>query len=1518
MVTHPPTRSVEGVEKPYPPTTAEEKLARKNELKAKGLLMALPNEHQLKFNSYKTTKSLIEAIEKRFGGNKESKKKQTRFGYSNNDLYNDLKFYEAEVMGSSSITQNTQNIAFVSSNNTNSTNKAVNTAHGVSAASSKTNASNLPNVDSLSDAVIYSFFASQFNSPQLDNKDLKQIDPDDLEEMDLKWQMAMTKVECYNCHKRGHFARKCRAPKHQDNRNRKAPKRIVLVEDTISNALVSQCDGLGYDWSDQAEDGPTNFALMAYTSSSSSNSSNSDTEVSTYSKACLKSYETLKGNYDNHTKDFNKSQFNLGAYKAGLESVEARLEVYKKNEAVFKKDIKILKLDVMFRDKAITELGHKFKHAEKERDDLKLTLEKFKGSSKNLSRLLDSQQCDKSKTSLGYDSQGFDSQVLENQVNDKYNTGEGYHVVPPPYTGNFFPSKPDLHVVSESVTSLHGIAKSKVRTSETKLKTVSALIIEDWVSDRNLLSKKRVMGKSNTLGKTVKVLKEKGVIDSRCSRYMTGNMSYLSKYEEFNGGYVAFGEDPKVGKITGKGKISTQKLDFEDVYFVKELKFNLFSVSRMCNKKNGVLFTDTKCVVLSSNFKLLDESQVLLRVPRKNNMYSVDLRNVSPSGGLTCLFAKAVFDETNLWHRRLGHINYRTMNKLENKTLIEEARTMLVDSEFLTTFWAEAVNTVAISKIDHLDKFDRKADEGFFVGYSTNSRAFRIFNTRTRFVEENLHINFLKNKPNVLGTGPNWLFDIDTLSMSMNYQPVFAGNQTNGNAGTKANINAGQAKKKTVPSTQYVLLPLLTFDSQGPKSSEEEVADDAGKKSTKVPRKENEVQDPTKESDKNNQEKDVRDQEEALRKQFEQESDRLFGQREAANTNSANILSTVSSPINVVSSSFTTIDPGRERAQRNEFESMFGQDKDANGNRMFTPVSTVGSTYVYLGGSILINAATLPNYDLPTDHLMPDLEDITDLQDTKIFRGAYDDEVEGAEDDFNNLEFITVVSPIPTTKIHKDHPKEQIIRDPLSALQTRRMTKTSQEHAMMEVKSAFLYGTIEEEVYVCQPLGFEDLHFSNKVYKVEKALYGLHQAPRACQDKYVADILKKFDFSLVKITSTLIETNKALLKNEEAMDVDVHLYRSMIGSLMYLTASRPDIMFAACACARFQVTPKVSYLHDVKRIFIYLKGQPKLGLWYPRDSSFNLEAFLNSDYARASLDRKSTTRGCQFLGKRLISWQCKKQTIVANSTTKAEYVFAASCCGQRMNEEEMFRVDDLDGGEVIMDATASEEVEQSTKIAEKEVSIANPVTTVGEVVTTAKAKPKARGVIVQEPSEFKTTSSSQPSQVPHAKAKDKGIMVESKKPLKNKNQIPFDEEVARKLKAQIKAKMEEEERIAREKHEANIAERSKKTKEEVTEGSSKRARDELEQESAKRQRLEKEDDSAELKRCMEIVLEDDDDVTVKATPLSSKSLTIVDYEIYKEGKKRYFKIIRADGNSQSCLTFSTMFKNFNREDLEVL
>ncbi|GJR09602.1 putative ribonuclease H-like domain-containing protein [Tanacetum coccineum] len=176
-------------------------------------------------------------------------------------------------------------------------------------------------------------------------------------------------------------------------------------------------------------------------------------------------------------------------------------------------------------------------------------------------------------------------------------------------------------------------------------------------------------------------LQDQGVIDSGCSRHMTGNMSYLTDYEEIDRGYVAFGGNPKGGKITRKCTIKTGNLDFENVYFMRELKFNLFSVSQMCDKKNSVLFNDTECIVLSPNFKLIDESQVLLRVPRKNNMYSVDLKNIVPKGGLTCLFAKATSDESKLWHRRLGHLNFKTMNKLVKGNLVRGLPSKLFEND---------------------------------------------------------------------------------------------------------------------------------------------------------------------------------------------------------------------------------------------------------------------------------------------------------------------------------------------------------------------------------------------------------------------------------------------------------------------------------------------------------------------------------------------------------------------------------------------------------------------------------------------------------------------------------------------------------------------------------------------------------------------------------------------------------------------------------------------------------------------
>ncbi|GJV62978.1 putative ribonuclease H-like domain-containing protein [Tanacetum coccineum] len=332
----------------------------------------------------------------------------------------------------------------------------------------------------------------------------------------------------------------------------------------------------------------------------------------------------------------------------------------------------------------------------------------------------------------------------------------------------------------------------------------------------------------------------------------------------------------------------------------------------------------------------------------------------------------------------------------KNKTLIEAARTMLADSKLPTTFWAEAVNTACyvqnrvlvikphnktpyelfngrpptirfmrpfgcpvtiLNTLDHLGKFDGKADEGFFVGYSVNSKAFRVFNNRTRIVEETLHITFLENKPNVAGSGPKWLFDIDTLTMSMNYKPVTAGNQANGNAGFQDDNDAGKSEKKAVPDHDYILLPLMT--SQGSKDAENEVNEE-----------------PANEGDKNDQ---------TLRG----ESKRLIVQERTAkiNTNSTNSVTAASSSVNAAQ-----------------------------------PMNVTS---------------------LPDDPLMPELEDIG------IFEDAYGDQDVGAEADFNNLDSTMIVSPIPTTRIHKDHLVSQIIGDLQSAPQTRRMTKQFEEHALI-------------------------------------------------------------------------------------------------------------------------------------------------------------------------------------------------------------------------------------------------------------------------------------------------------------------------------------------------------------------------------------------------------------------------------------------------------------------------------------
>ncbi|GJR69430.1 putative ribonuclease H-like domain-containing protein [Tanacetum coccineum] len=663
----------------------------------------------------------------------------------------------------------------------------------------------------------------------------------------------------------------------------------------------------------------------------------------------------------------------------------------------------------------------------------------------------------------------------------------------------------------------------------------------------------------------------------------------------------------------------------------------------MCDKKNSVLFTKTECLVLSPDFKLLDESQVLPKVPKQNNMYSFDLKNVVPSRRLTCLFAKATIDDSNLWHRRLGHINFKTMNKLVRGNLVRGLPSKLFENDHTcVAFQKRKQHKASLTKphnktpyellhgrppsisfmrpfgcpvtilntLDPLGKFDRKANKGFLIGYSINSKAFRVINTRTRKVEENQHITFLENKPNVAGSGPDWLFDIDLLTNSMNYEPDTEGNQINGIPSIKDNVDA-------VPAQQYILLPL---PSDSPQSSEDAVVDDAGKKTTKESANESERNGQENEGGASNKEGDQNVQD--LRAGL----DKLLVQQKEGYANSTNRVSTVSPSVSAVGGAYYDEDVGA-KADLNNLETTM--------NVSPIPITKIHPRWIESMQDELLQ------FRLQKVWRLVDLSKGKHAIETKwVYRNKKDER--GIE--VRNKARLVAQGYTQEEGINYDE-----VFSPVARIEAIRLFLAYASFmgfiVYQDVKSAILYGTTKEEVYVCQPPSFEDPQFPDKVYKVEKALYGLQQAPRAwyetlstyllenrfrrgtidktlfikkdkgdillvqvkqkddgifiSQDKYVADILKKFDFVTVKIASTPIETNKALLKDEEAKDVDVHLYKSMIGSLMYLTASRPDIMFDVCACARFQVTPK--------------------------DSPFDLEAFSDSDYARVSLDRKSTT-----------------------------------------------------------------------------------------------------------------------------------------------------------------------------------------------------------------------------------------------------------------------------------------------------
>ncbi|GJX62610.1 putative ribonuclease H-like domain-containing protein [Tanacetum coccineum] len=489
-----------------------------------------------------------------------------------------------------------------------------------------------------------------------------------------------------------------------------------------------------------------------------------------------------------------------------------------------------------------------------------------------------------------------------------------------------------------------------------------------------------------------------------------------------------------------------------------------------------------------------------------------------------------------------------------------------------------------LNTLDSLGKFDRKFDEGYLLGYSTSSKAFRVYNKRTKRVEENLHINFLEDQPNVAGTGPNWMFDLDFLTNSMNYIPVSVENQVNVDAGTQDSYVAGSSGKYKGPTQEYILLLLQPYRTRIPVKDvmpeDEQVLHDELEKMV-------------------TQELTAKAMDDVSRQAFEEEKKKITSQKKW-------LISTTW--ITPLFQSYSTLrihkDLQKGQILGDPNIQQFNKEEDSKG---------------FSSQQALVSYIHRQNITNHKDHQNCLFACFLSQEEPKTILQALQDESwdEAMQEELLQfkLQKVWVLVDLPYGK------KEGLliceVFAPVARIEAIRLFLAFASYMgftvyQMDVKSAFLYDTIEEEVTATTP----------------------------------------------------IESNKPLVKDEDGVDVDVHVYKSMIGSLMYLTTSRPEIMFVVCACARFQVTPKASHLNVVKRIFSYLKHQPKLGLWYPKDSPFELEAFSDSDYRGASLDKKSTTGGCQFLCRRLIYWQCKKKTIVANSTTEAEYVAAANCCGK--------------------------------------------------------------------------------------------------------------------------------------------------------------------------------------------------------------------------------------------------------------
>nr|GEX82449.1 hypothetical protein [Tanacetum cinerariifolium] len=759
--------------------------------------------------------------------------------------------------------------------------------------------------------------------------------------------------------------------------------------------------------------------------------------------------------------------------------------------------------------------------------------------------------------------------LLENQRSDKNKEGLGYN---------------------DTVTDYSRPSPAIESTSD-DLQNRNPSVTETGASPSNIVSKTFIKFVKAT-GNSQNHIDDKGYWDSGCSRHMTGNISYLSDYEPFDRGYVSFGQGGC--KITGKGTIKTD------------------------------------CIVLGRDFKLIDDTNVLLRTPRQHNMYFIDLNNIVPHKYLTCLVAKASADECMLWHRRLGKqhkascktklvnsvtkplytlhmdlfgptsdetsgilrnfiieienpkerrvkiIRCDNQGEFRNKEMNdfcsrkEAARTMLADAKLPVTFWAKAVNTACY------------VQNRVLVNKSQNKTPYELFNHRTPT------IGFLKP----FGCHVMILNTLDNLGKF------------------DANKDGGYFIGYSMSSKAF-----RVFNKRTKRVEENLHVDFLENKA---------IEKCTKEAAGQDVKKDVSSLRYIALPNWVHEALLESSSSNAQDTYDADASESSGNP----NPTATKTNPPTDQMETLTVE---------------TPIPTISSPVPIA----CLNDSPEPSSDtrliskrVTSQDDTPSLDNILTLTN----RGVRPIGTKWVLKNKKDERGIVIINK--ARLVAQGHTQEEgIDYDEVFTLVTRiKAIRLFLAYAsfmgftvyQMDVKIAFLYGTIDEEVYVMQPPGFQNPEFPARVYKVEKAIPtegGWH-------------------FSLSRQG-----------KDGTGKDVDLHLYRSMIGSLMYLTTSRPDIMFVVCACARHQVTPKECHLHAVKSIFRYLKGNPKLRLWYPKESPFDLVAYSYSDYGGASQDYKSTTEGCQFLDRILISWQCKKQTIVATSTTEAEYVAAPSGCG---------------------------------------------------------------------------------------------------------------------------------------------------------------------------------------------------------------------------------------------------------------